>query len=60
MASNYSFEKVKIYLWLVQRNRILTEENLIKKSWTENSKFVCCDAIETTNNLLNVLWPNQF
>jgi zinc-binding in reverse transcriptase len=54
--------KVKIFLWLVKRNRVLTKLNLAKKGWSGNTKCVFCDLEESTNHLfvscpfVNQIW----
>jgi zinc-binding in reverse transcriptase len=43
--------KIKIFIWLVKRNKILTKSNLAKKGWTCSVKCVFCDAKEDANHL---------
>jgi zinc-binding in reverse transcriptase len=39
----YSPLKIKIFLWLVQHNRILTKDNLHNKCWQGDTKCIFCD-----------------
>jgi zinc-binding in reverse transcriptase len=43
--------KIKNFVWLVKRDRILTKLNLIKKGWTGNTKCVFCDGEKSTRHL---------
>jgi zinc-binding in reverse transcriptase len=43
--------KIKIFLWLVQQNRILTKDNLIKRRWQGDTKCIFCDEYETVTHL---------
>lgn len=43
--------KIKIFLWLVFRNRILTKVNLSRKGWGGTTTCMFCDQHETTNHL---------
>jgi zinc-binding in reverse transcriptase len=43
--------KIKVFLWLVQQNKILTKINLIKKSWQNNDHCVFCNYQESINHL---------
>jgi zinc-binding in reverse transcriptase len=43
--------KIKVFLWLVRQNKILTKDNLIKKSWQGNSLCVFCNCQESTYHL---------
>jgi zinc-binding in reverse transcriptase len=31
--------KFKVFLWLVQQNKILTKENLLKKGWQDSDQY---------------------
>jgi hypothetical protein len=54
--------KIKIFLWLLKRNRVLTKENLIKRGWQGNPKCQFCDDFESTEHLfitcpfVNQIW----
>lgn len=48
---NCLFFKMKIFLWLVRQNRILTKDNLLKKGWAGSSKCKFCDQDETVDHL---------
>ncbi len=44
--------KVKIFIWSVLRNHLLTTDNLLKRGWTGNSLCVFCGVVaETTYHL---------
>ncbi|XP_078150904.1 uncharacterized protein LOC144546233 [Carex rostrata] len=43
--------KIKIFMWLVSQNRILTKSNLRKKGWDGDTTCVFCDNDETANHL---------
>ncbi|KAG8054917.1 hypothetical protein GUJ93_ZPchr0001g29416 [Zizania palustris] len=44
--------KVKIFLWLARRNKILTKDNLSKRGWKgENIKCLFCCENETVNHI---------
>jgi zinc-binding in reverse transcriptase len=43
--------KIKIFVWLVKRDIILTKLNLIKKGWVSNTKCVFYDDEESTSHL---------
>lgn len=43
--------KIKIFLWLIIKNRILSKENLIKRSWFGVSDCVFCGLFESTKHL---------
>ncbi len=62
--------KVKIFVWLVLKGRVLTADNLFKRGWNgEGRCALCTDDDETighlflecprTKDLLNVLLPNK-
>ncbi len=45
--------KVKIFVWLALKNRLLTTDNLTRRGWTVNQLCVLCgDHFETINHLL--------
>jgi hypothetical protein len=43
-------QKIKVFIWLVVRNKILTKDNLIKRSWHGSSE--CCFVVVL--NRLNI------
>jgi zinc-binding in reverse transcriptase len=40
--------KIKIFVWFVKRNKILTKINLAKKGWIEFVTCMFCDSDEDT------------
>jgi hypothetical protein len=44
--------KVRIFLWEVLKNSILTKDNLLKRGWTGNVQCQFCNEKETINHLL--------
>jgi zinc-binding in reverse transcriptase len=54
--------KVKIFLWLVKRNRVLTKLNLAKSGWSASTKYIFSDLEEFTDHLfiscplVNKIW----
>jgi hypothetical protein len=40
--------KIKIFLWLVRKDKILSKTNLVSKGWQGDTKCVFCDQIEST------------
>jgi zinc-binding in reverse transcriptase len=46
--------KVKIFVWLVRRNRVLTEGNLSKQGWSAVYSVFFCDLEETTDYLFAI------
>ena len=43
--------KIKIFLWLVRRDKILTKLNLVAKGWQGDTTCVFCDQPESTDHL---------
>ena len=43
--------KIKIFLWLVRQNRILTKDNLRKRGWQGDSSCHFCSHEESVNHL---------
>jgi zinc-binding in reverse transcriptase len=43
--------KIKIFLWLVQKNMILTKHNMLKRGWTGNTSCIFCNDIESVEHL---------
>jgi hypothetical protein len=44
--------KVRIFLWEVLKNSILTKDNLLKRGWTGNDQCQFCGGKETIQHLL--------
>jgi zinc-binding in reverse transcriptase len=43
--------KIKNFLWLVRRNKILTKINLQKRGWMGSIQWVFCDGIKSSDHL---------
>ena len=43
--------KIKIFLWLVKKNKILTKVNLAKRGWQGSVDCPFCGLAESTNHL---------
>jgi hypothetical protein len=43
--------KIKVFLWLVYRESILTKDNLVKRNWHGNGKCCFCNDHETVQHL---------
>lgn len=43
--------RVKVFMWLVLRNSILTKDNLLCRGWTGDSKCSICGGEETVSQL---------
>ena len=43
--------KIKIFIWLLENNAVLTKENLIRRKWAGDPSCYFCSDIETTNHL---------
>ena len=43
--------KIKIWLWLIEHNAILTKDNLAKKNWTGNMQCTFCNNPESIDHL---------
>jgi hypothetical protein len=44
--------KVRIFLWEVLKNSILTKDNLLKRGWTGNDQCQFCYEKENINHLM--------
>ena len=44
-------QKIKIFLWLVLRNSILTKDNLVRRGWKGSVNCHFCGDVETINHL---------
>lgn len=42
--------KIKIFIWLIQHNAILTKDNLIRKKWKGNKLCAFCNKEESIYN----------
>jgi hypothetical protein len=45
-------EKVKIFMWLIMQNSILTKENMIKRNWGGDPGCYFCNEPEMVDHLL--------
>jgi hypothetical protein len=43
--------KIKVFLWLLHREAILTKDNLVKRNWHGNIMCCFCDSYETMQHL---------
>jgi hypothetical protein len=50
-------EKVKIFIWLATKNRILTTENLKKRGWVGRDSCSLCNEAEETNFHILITCP---
>jgi zinc-binding in reverse transcriptase len=48
--SNIPF-KIKNFMWLVRKKKILTKDNLVKKGWVGDTSCVFCGAYEDIDHL---------
>jgi len=44
--------KIKIFLWMILNNAILTKDNMIKRNWQGDPSCYFCNQTETANHLL--------
>jgi hypothetical protein len=44
-------EKIKIFLWLLTNDAILTRDNLRKKKWQGDPNCIFCDSLETVSHM---------
>jgi hypothetical protein len=44
-------QRIKVFLWLILENKILSKENLKKKKWHGNVNCNWCGCLETTNHI---------
>uniref|UniRef100_A0A453IUH4 Reverse transcriptase zinc-binding domain-containing protein n=1 Tax=Aegilops tauschii subsp. strangulata TaxID=200361 RepID=A0A453IUH4_AEGTS len=55
--------KIKVFMWFVHKQVILTKENLTKRNWTGPTRCSFCDRDETIKHLFldcplaKILWP---
>jgi len=53
--------KIKIFLWLLSCNALLTKDNLQKRKWMGDPSCAFCDCLESISHLFSsVLWPVWF
>ena len=43
--------KIKIFTWLLEKDAILTKENLVKRKWPGNPSCMLCNQFETIDHL---------
>jgi hypothetical protein len=43
--------KIKVFLWLLYREEILTKDNLVKRNWRGFEKCCFCNSYETVQHL---------
>jgi hypothetical protein len=43
--------KIKVFIWLLYRDAILTKDNLVKRNWQGNVRCCFCDSLETIQYL---------
>ena len=52
--------KIKVFMWLVQKRKILTKSQLIKRGWTGPTHCHFCQEYETVNHLfIQCPWVRQ-
>jgi hypothetical protein len=44
--------KIKIFLWLVANNAILTKDNMIRRKWKGDPSYYFCEKEESVTHLL--------
>ena len=44
-------QRIKVFLWLLLRDRILSKANLSKRNWQGNINCTWCDCLETTQHI---------
>ena len=45
------FLKIKVFIWFVHKQVILTKNNLVKRNWTGSTRCSFCDRDETIKHL---------
>ena len=43
--------KIKVWLWLIEHNAILTKDNLAKRNWTGDMQCCFCNSTESIDHL---------
>lgn len=44
-------QKIKIFMWLIHNNAILTRDNLIKRKWPGDASCVFCNDLESIDHI---------
>jgi hypothetical protein len=44
-------EKIRIFMWLVKQNAILTKDNMLRKNWHGDPSYYFCDSPKTMDRL---------
>lgn len=44
-------QRIKVFLWLVIKNRVLSKQNLKNRNWKENFNYFWCGCMETTKHI---------
>jgi len=52
--------KIKIWLWLIEHNAILTKDNLAKKNWSGDMHCLFCNEVETIDHLFFVCVSSKY
>jgi len=52
--------KIKIWLWLIEHNAILTKDNLAKKNWSGDIHCLFCNEVETIDHLFFVCVSSKY
>ena len=53
--------KIKVFMWFIHKQVILTKDNLIKRNWTGPTRCSFCDRDETIKHLFfDARWPKFF
>ena len=48
-------QRIKVFLWLILKDKILFKENLSKRNWQGNAKYDWCGCLETTKHIIRIL-----
>lgn len=43
--------KIKIFMWFLENNVLLTKENLVSRNWTGDTSCGFCSKFKSTNHL---------
>jgi hypothetical protein len=43
--------KIKIFMWFLENNVLLTKENLVSRNWTGDTSCSFCPEFESTNHI---------
>jgi hypothetical protein len=55
MESKKILPKIKMFMWLLENNLLLTKNNMAKKGWIEDLSCCFCNQPESID-LLDLLW----